>query len=178
MSLPATFTLSVVRSAGFAAWTCALATAAWAQPSGLTPLHGSAVVQTVGNVTTVVTTNGAGTNHSALDWRSFGVPGGSTVFFSQPNTGSLSINRVLGGDPSTIAGTLGSNGRLVLVNPAGIAVAPGALVDTAGFTASTLAMSRSDAIAGRLAFGGPDGERDFAGKGGGRVDVRGQVLAR
>src|SRR5437764_1490746 len=104
MSLPASFTVSLLRSAACAAWTCGLAAAAWAQPSGLSPLHGSAVVRTAGNVTTVVTTNGAGTHHSALDWRSFGVPGGTTVFFSQPDAGSLSINRVLGGDPSTIAG--------------------------------------------------------------------------
>ncbi|WP_299785505.1 filamentous hemagglutinin N-terminal domain-containing protein [Ramlibacter sp.] len=177
--MPAPFPLSLVRRAAGVACACGLAAGAWAQPSGLSPLHGSAVVQTAGNVTTVVTTNGAGTNRSALDWRSFGVPGGSTVFFSQPNTASLSINRVLGGDPSSIAGTLGSNGHLVLVNPAGIAVAPGAVIDTAGFTASTLGMSRSDAIAGRLSFGGKDSDRDFASKSGsGRLEVRGQVLAR
>jgi filamentous hemagglutinin family protein len=179
MVLPPSFPISLVRGAVLAACACGFATAASAQLTGLSPLHGSAVVQTAGTVTTVVTANGVGTNHSALDWRSFGVPVGTTVFFSQPNSASLSINRVLGGDPSTIAGTLGSNGQLVLVNPAGIAVAPGAVVDTAGFTATTLGMSRSDAIAGRLAFGGKDSDRDFKAKSGeGRVEVRGQVLAR
>jgi filamentous hemagglutinin family protein len=124
-----------------------------AQPSGLTVLHGQATVQQSGPTTTVTTSNGQGTRHSALDWRSFQVPGGQTVVFAQPDALSTSINRVLGNDPSTIAGTLASNGRLVLVNPAGIAVSRGAVVDTAGFTASTLFLARQDAIAGRLRFG-------------------------
>jgi filamentous hemagglutinin family protein len=144
-----------------------------AQPIGLTVLHGGAAVQQEGARTTVTTTNGAGTAHSALDWRSFSVPGGSTVFFSQPGADSTSINRVTGGDPSSIFGTLGSNGRLVLVNPAGIAVGAGAVVDTAGFTASTLQMSSIDAAAGRLRFG--TGDTTVAGAG---VQVHGQVLAR
>jgi hypothetical protein len=54
------------------------------------------------------------------------------------------------GRPQRIFGTLSSNGRLVLVNPAGITVGAGAVVDTAGFTASTLGMSDADA-AGRPA---------------------------
>lgn len=145
---------------------------ALAQPAGLSALHGSASVAVSGSTTTVTTVNGAGSRHSALDWRSFGVGSGQTVHFAQPDALSLSINRVTGNDPSRIAGTLSSNGRLVLVNPAGIAVAPGAVIDTAGFTASTLGMSRADAIAGRLRFSS-DGE----GKAG-RLQVQGSVLAR
>jgi filamentous hemagglutinin family protein len=167
---------------------------AFAQPSGLTPVHGGATVQGTGAKTIITTINGAGTRHSALDWRSFQVPGGQTVFFLQPNALSTSINRVTGNDPSTLAGTLGSNGRLVLVNPAGIAVAPGAVIDTAGFTASTLAMSRSDAIAGRLRFAdeGGTGKEKEKGKGSkdeddgdqgsskkaGPLRVEGRILAR
>ena len=79
-------------------------------------------------------------------------------------------SRVVGNDPSAIFGTLSSNGRLVLVNPAGIAVGAGAVVDTAGFTASTLRMSEADALAGRLRFG--DG--GLAGS----LGVNGQVVAR
>jgi filamentous hemagglutinin family protein len=154
----------------------------FAQPAGLTPLHGSAIALQAGSVTTITTRNGAGTRHSALDWRSFGVPRGQTVWFSQPDALSTSINRVLGGSPSNILGTLGSNGRVVLVNPAGIAVGGGAVVDTAGFTASTLAMSRPDAIAGRLRFGAADRSKFGRDDGGddraGRVRVEGRVLAR
>ncbi|RYY50406.1 MAG: filamentous hemagglutinin N-terminal domain-containing protein, partial [Comamonadaceae bacterium] len=137
----------------------------------MTVRHGSASIQQQGNRTTIVTGNGPGSRHSALDWRSFQVPGGQSVYFAQPDASSTSINRVTGGNPSAILGTLGSNGRLVLVNPAGIAVGAGAVVDTAGFTASTLEMRTGDAVAGRLRFGG-------TGADGGALDVQGRVLAR
>ena len=99
-----------------------------AQPVGMTVIHGTATVQQAGAQTTITTTNGAGTNHSAIDWRSFSIPADRGVYFAQPDAASMSINRVTGPDPSSIFGTLGSNGRLVLVNPAGIAVGAGAVV--------------------------------------------------
>ncbi len=139
-----------------------------AQPSGAHVIHGKASITQDGRNVTVRTANGKGTSHSAIDWQSFSVPGGSTTRFIQPSAASTSINRVLGGDPSAIYGTLSSNGKLVLVNPAGIAVGAGGVVDTAGFTASTLPMRDADAIAGRLRFQGN----------GGPLTVDGQVLAR
>ena len=78
---------------------------------------------------------------------------------------------MLGNNPSAIFGTLSSNGKLVLVNPSGIAVGAGAVNDTAGFTASTLRMSEADALAGRLVFAGD-------GLPGGALDVQGRILAR
>ncbi|MBX3654006.1 MAG: filamentous hemagglutinin N-terminal domain-containing protein [Ramlibacter sp.] len=143
---------------------------AGAQPTGAQAIHGSATLSQNGSVLTVTTQNGAGSSHSAINWQSFNIPGGSTTYFAQPDAASTSINRVLGNNPSAIFGTLGSNGKLVLVNPAGITVGAGAVVDTAGFTASTLRMSDADALAGRLRFGD--------GLGGGAMAVQGQVVAR
>jgi filamentous hemagglutinin family protein len=120
-------------------------------------VHGTAIFDRNGSNLLVTTTNGAGTSHSVINWQTFNVPGGSTTYFQQPNTASTSINRVTGGDPSSIYGKLGSNGKLVLVNPSGIAVGQGAVVDTAGFTASTLFMSEADAVAGRMVFSGGAG---------------------
>lgn len=142
-----------------------------AQPAGAQAIHGAAALSRNGANLTVTTQNGAGTGHSAINWQSFNVPGGSTTHFAQPNAASTSINRVLGNNPSAIFGTLSSNGRLVLVNPSGIAVGAGAVVDTAGFTASTLRMSDADALAGRMRFG-----QD--GLGGGSLSVQGRVVAR
>lgn len=148
---------------------------AHANPAGGVPVHGQATFTNPQPNRLVVTTqNGAGTRHSAIDWQSFSIPQGSSTFFQQPDAASTSINRVLGNNPSAIFGTLGSNGRLVLVNPAGIAVGAGAVVDTAGFTASTLRMSDADAIAGRLRFG--DGSAAMGGAGG--ITVQGNILAR
>ena len=124
-------------------------------PTGGVAVHGGATFNTSQpNRLTVTTTNGAGNNHSAINWNSFSIGSGNTTNFVQPSSGSLSINRVVTNTPSQLFGTLSSNGKLVLVNQSGIAVGAGAVVDTAGFTASALAMSEADAIAGRLRFGG------------------------
>jgi filamentous hemagglutinin family protein len=146
-------------------------TLARAQATGLQAIHGSASQATQGNKTVITTQNGAGTGHSVLNWQSFSVPSGSITQFNQPSANSTAINRVLGNNPSTIFGTLSSNGRLVLVNPSGIAVGAGAVVDTAGFTASVLRMSEADAIAGRLIFGGDSLSNS-------QLSANGQILAR
>lgn len=156
-----------------AAWALALlltAGSALAQPVGPTVLLGNAQFQQLGKSLLVTTTDGAGTRRSVIDWRSFSVPAGSITHFLQPGADSTSINRVLGNKPSEILGTLSSNGRLVLVNPSGIAVGPGATVDTAAFTASALALSDADALAGRMNF---SADRGHPG-----VDVQGRILAR
>ncbi|HYF18235.1 MAG TPA: filamentous hemagglutinin N-terminal domain-containing protein, partial [Ramlibacter sp.] len=150
-------------AAGFAALP------ARAQPSGAQVIHGAATFTQQGANLTVTTQNGAGTGHSAINWQSFNVPKGSTTHFAQPNAASTSINRVVAPNPSSILGTLSSNGHLVLVNPSGIAVGAGAVVDTARFTASTLRMSDADATAGRLRFEGGQGAQ---------LRVDGQVVAR
>lgn len=142
-----------------------------AQPVGPTAVFGGAQVQQLGNNVLVTTSNGPGSNRSVIDWRSFSVPANSVTHFQQPSVDSTSINRVTGNKPSEIFGTLSSNGQLVLVNPSGIAVGKGAVIDTAGFTASALSLSDEDAIAGRLRFGAGKDKAN-------NVHVAGSVLAR
>jgi filamentous hemagglutinin family protein len=147
------------------------ATPALANPGGAVAVVGQATLVNQGNKLTVTTQNGAAGNYSAINWQSFSIPAGSTTYFQQPSAASTSINRVVTNTPSLLFGTLGSNGNLVLVNQSGITVGAGAVVDTAGFTASSLRMSDADALAGRLRFG--DGTASSA-----AVSVQGSVLAR
>ena len=142
-----------------------------AQPSGAQIIAGQATFASQGNSLLITTRNAPGTSHSAIDWQSFSIPGGGSAWFAQPGAGSTVINRVVTSQPSLIFGSLGSNGRLVLVNPAGITVGAGAVVDTAGFTASTLQMSEADALAGRMRFGG-------IGASSASVRVDGHIIAR
>ena len=142
-----------------------------ANPTGGVAIVGAAQMSAVGNKLTVTTQNGAGQGHSAIDWQTFSIPKGNTTYFAQPSVASTVINRVVTQTPSQIFGTLGSNGHLVLVNQSGITVGAGAVVDTAGFTASALRMTDADALAGRMRFG--DGSADAAG-----VSVLGNILAR
>ena len=123
-------------------------------PTGGVAVHGQATLSSPSPQQLVVTTrNGPGTGHSAINWQSFSISAGSSTTINQPSAASLSINRVVTNNPSAIFGSLSSNGRLVLVNPSGITVGAGAIVDTAGFTASALRMTHADALAGRLRFG-------------------------
>ena len=168
---PAVLTLAMATAFG------AVSAGAQAQtlPGGGVAVHGQAVItQPAANQLRVVTQNGAGTSHSAINWQSFSISAGATATIVQPTASSLSINRVVTSTPSAIFGTLSSNGRLVLVNQSGIAVGAGAVVDTAGFTASALRMSDADALAGRLRFGEPGASMGGAAG----LTVGGRITAR
>jgi filamentous hemagglutinin family protein len=154
-----------------AAACCGASLSAWANPAGGVAIQGQATFTSNGSQLLVTTQNGAGLNHSAINWQSFSIPAGSSTYFQQPAASSTVINRVLTNNPSQIFGTLGSNGNVVLVNQSGITVGVGAVVDTAGFTASALRMSDPDALAGRLRFGDADSA-------GAALSVQGSILAR
>jgi len=144
-------------------------------PNGGVAIHGQAIVSTTTPRQLVVTTqNGAGTAHSAINWQSFSIAAGNSARIHQPSAASLSINRVMTNTPSAIFGNLSSNGRLVLVNPSGITVGAGAVIDTAGFTASALRMTDADALTGRLRFG--DAAPGMGGAAG--ITVEGRITAR
>lgn len=165
LASPSALTLAIAL-----AWS-AVPVQSYANPTGGVAVVGQASMANNGNKLLVTTQNGAGTNYSAINWQSFSIPVGSSTYFAQPTASSTSINRVVTNTPTQIFGTLSSNGNLVLVNQAGIAVGTGAVVDTNGFTASSLAMSDADAMAGRLRFG--DGSISTA-----AVSVDGSILAR
>lgn len=148
---------------------------AHANPTGGVAIQGQATFDSSQpNKLLVTTQNGAGTISSAINWQSFSIPAGSTTRIEQPSTASMSINRVVTNTPSAIFGTLSSNGKLVLVNQSGIAVGAGAVVDTAGFTASAVGMTEADAIAGRLRFSGDKTIGDTSGA----LSVQGNLIAR
>lgn len=89
------------------------------------------------------------------DWQSFSIANDEHTHFQQPSSGSISLNRVTGGDPSHIFGQLTSNGRIFLVNPNGILFGPGSRVDVAGLLATTSNITNSDFMAGRFEFSAP-----------------------
>ncbi|HYF21079.1 MAG TPA: filamentous hemagglutinin N-terminal domain-containing protein, partial [Ramlibacter sp.] len=136
--------------------------AAWANPQGPQVVRGSATFETTGSQLTV--RNAPGT---AINWQSFSIQPGERTHFQQQNAASTVLNRVVTPTPSQLLGTLSSNGKVVLINPHGIAVGAGASIDTAGFTASTMRISNEDWAAGRLR--GPLE---------GRIDVQGQIRAQ
>ena len=123
----------------------------YTNPSGGVVVHGDIQFANNGNTLQVI----QGTNHGIIDWNSFSIAAGQTTQFIQPGTSSVTLNRVTGGATSIINGSLISNGRVFLLNPAGILVGQGGVIDTAGFTASTLDLSNDAFLAG--------GDLDFRG---------------
>ncbi len=120
---------------------------AQANPSGATVVSGSASISQSGNALTV-----SNSPNSIINWQSFGIQAGETTRFLQQSSSSAVLNRVVGADPSQLLGTLQSNGRVFLVNPAGILVGQGARIDVAGLVASTLNLSNQEFLTGKLNF--------------------------
>src|SRR5687768_6733878 len=122
---------------------------ALANPTGHQVAAGAAHLSTAGKTLTV--TNAPGT---IINWNGFSIGSGEATRFVQQSAASAVLNRVVGRDASSILGTLASNGRVFLINPNGIVFGAGAMIDTAGFIASTLNMTDQDFLAGRLRFAG------------------------
>ena len=92
-----------------------------------------------------------------LNWQSFSIGSGGQVYFQQPATSSVALNRVLGNNPSQIFGNLGANGRVFLVNPSGILFGPGSSVNVGALVASTLSITDQDFLDGRYVFSNAGG---------------------
>lgn len=127
-------------------------TGAEANPTGAQVVNGQASIVAAGKTLSITNTAGA-----ILNWQSFSIGANEVTRFIQPSATSSVLNRVVGPDPSTLLGQLASNGRVFLINPAGILVGSGARIDTAGFIASTLNLSNSNFLAGKLNFSGNSG---------------------
>jgi len=121
-------------------------------PVGPNVVSGSASIATSGNTMTVTNSPNA-----ILNWQGFSIGAQQGVFFRQQDAASQVLNRVVGNDPSQILGSLGSNGRVWLLNPHGVLFGPNARVDVAGLVAGTLDIGNADFLAGRFAFTRPDG---------------------
>ncbi|MBL9159095.1 MAG: filamentous hemagglutinin N-terminal domain-containing protein [Verrucomicrobiales bacterium] len=122
-----------------------------ANPSGGAVAAGSAGISSHGSTLTIT----QGSNRAIINWQDFSISAGETTRFIQPSSSSAMLNRVIGGNPSQIHGRLQANGQVYLINPNGILVGPGGVVDTGGFLASTLDLSDDEFLrGGDLRFSG------------------------
>jgi filamentous hemagglutinin family protein len=120
-------------------------------PTGGAVVAGAATIGPAGATLTI----NQSTQSAIINWQSFSIANGETTKFIVPNSGSETLNRVVGGNPSAIYGSLQSNGIVYLVNPNGIVVGPSGQINTASFLASTLDVSNEQFLAGGdLSFSG------------------------
>ena len=133
-------------------------------PTGGAVVAGSATIGAAGPTLSI----NQSTQNAIINWQQFSIASGETTKFIVPNSGAT-LNRVIGGNPSAIYGSLQSNGTLYLVNPNGIVVGPSGRIDTAGFLASTLDISNQQFLSG--------GDLEFAGNSGASVENDGVIHA-
>ena len=139
------------------AFACALAFGAgpsFAQPAGnqlpvvnggVAPINATigAPAGTVANPVMNITQTG---QRGLIEWQSFSIGAGARVNIVQPGAQSVLVNRVTPGanaPASEIYGQLSSNGRVFLVNPAGITFGAGAQVNVGSLVATTLDLAPS-----------------------------------
>ncbi len=141
---------------------CAGVLPAWSQTRPILPTWGNYAVTrgtvAVGTGPNDYPTNAAGlpddfgatlaitqrTPRAIVDWQGFSIGQGSVVNIAQPSASSVLLNRVVGPASSVLAGSMTANGRVFLVNPAGVTFTNTSIVSVGGLVASTLAMSTSD----------------------------------
>jgi len=130
---------------------CLLPAATLAGPKDGQVVAGQSSISTPDANTTIIRQS---TDKSIINWQSFSIGTKEYVKFVQPERSSISLNRVIGGNPSSILGNLSANGQVYLVNPNGIYFGQGAQVDVSAIVASVLDISNTDFMSGKFVFQG------------------------
>ena len=126
-----------------------LAGAAYALPQGPAVVSGNVSISQPTAATMQINQY---TNTSIINWQGYSIAANEAVRYLQPGVSSISLNRVIGIDPSYIYGLLTANGQVWVINPNGLLVGPNAKIETGSFLGSTLGISDQNFLAGNYAF--------------------------
>jgi filamentous hemagglutinin family protein len=121
----------------------------YANPQGGNVINGQATIQQETPSTLLIQQT---SDKAFIEWNSFSIGESETTRFIQPGSSSVSVNRVTGGDPSQILGTLQANGQVWLLNPNGVAFGQTAVVDVAGLVATTAGIAANTLGSDLLSF--------------------------
>ncbi len=119
-----------------------------AGPEGGDIVGGAGSIGRAGTTTTIHQQ----TDLMAIDWRSYNVNANERVDYIQPDSSSLSLNRILSNDGSRIHGQINANGQVILVNPNGIVFGENATINVGGILASGLDINPNDFMNGDFVF--------------------------
>lgn len=125
--------------------------------SGITPanptsgkvVHGQAVISNPDSLNTIINQR---SQKLISNWQSFSIARPETTTFIQPSSSAIALNRVIGGDPSKILGSLNANGQVFISNPSGVLFGKNAQVNVHGLLATTLNISDEDFMRGNYQF--------------------------
>ncbi len=126
-----------------------LAVPARAQAPNAAPVGGSvAAGQATISKSATTTLIQQSSQRAAINWNSFNVGSQQAVQFQQPNATAVALNRVIGADPSLIAGRITANGEIVLINQSGVVFSGGSQVNAQALVVSTANISNHAFMAG------------------------------
>ncbi|QNM91472.1 beta strand repeat-containing protein [Aliarcobacter cryaerophilus] len=125
-------------------------TLSFAAPSGGVVTSGDANISQAGKVTNI----SQSTQKASINWNKFDIASDETVNFKQPNSSSITLNRVVGNEKSIINGALNANGQVWIINSNGVLFGKGASINTSGLLATTKDISDADFQAGNYNFKG------------------------
>jgi filamentous hemagglutinin family protein len=83
-------------------------------------------------------------NGTVINWENFDIGSAALTEFHQGDIDHAVLNRIAGGDMTRIFGTLEANGRVFIVNPAGIFFGEGSTVNVTQLVASSLDITNAD----------------------------------
>ena len=124
-----------------------------AAPSGASVVRGNVSIQQQGSRTTITASN-----RSIINYRGgFDIAANESVRFIQPNSRAWVLNRIISGQRTNIQGALRANGRVALVNQAGVYFGASATVNVNQFVVSGLNISNESFLSDSWQFKGGDG---------------------
>ena len=119
-----------------------------ALPQGASVVTGGITITTGNNLETIKQQSQKG----IINWQSFNIGAAEKTQFIQPGASSVTLNRITGGNASSILGQLIANGQIFLINPAGVIFGANSRVDVAGLLVSTADISNANFLAGNYQF--------------------------
>ncbi|MEO8401797.1 MAG: filamentous hemagglutinin N-terminal domain-containing protein, partial [Gammaproteobacteria bacterium] len=141
----------------FIASTAMTMTTVFANPTGGVVTSGSATIVQAPNTPNTLQIH-QGSDKAIIQWQSFNINAAQKTQFIQPTKSSVMLNRINPSQgASQIFGQLSANGRIILVNQAGIYFGPGSRVDVGGIIASTSNITNQNFLAGKFIFDQPSG---------------------
>jgi filamentous hemagglutinin family protein len=112
-------------------------------------VSGNISVQQSGNTVQINQT----TQRGIISWDTFNIGANEKTKFNQPNANSVTLNRInaeMG--PSLIFGQLSANGKIILINGAGLYFGASSMVNVGSIIASTSNISNANFLAGKYIF--------------------------
>lgn len=123
-----------------------MASTLFSNPAGATVVSGCATI----NQNSLQTVQIEAQDKTIINWENFSIGPEELCVFTQPNTSSWIMNRVVGNFPSSLMGILQANGNVFLINSNGIVIGKDATIDVGGFLASTLDIRDEDFLNGGI----------------------------